>query len=142
MIAPLHPLLDDADVRSRVDRGVVDDLREVRLVDVIRTAARDQRPARIQQLQRAQVDLLVAGVRAGDRRLVLGERRRVEHDGVESLAEPLHAAQLVEHVADARVDGDAVPRGVPANASHRVLRHVDGDRLLAAPPRTSAKPPL
>ena len=42
MIASLHPLLDDRDVGLRIDRGVVDDLGERRLVDVIRAAARDR----------------------------------------------------------------------------------------------------
>ena len=47
MIASLHPLLDDRDVRLRVDRGVVDDLGERRLVDVVRAAAGDERAARV-----------------------------------------------------------------------------------------------
>ena len=63
MIAALHPLLDHRHVRLRVDARVVDDLGERRLVDVVRAAAGDQRAARIEQLQRAQVDLLVAGAR-------------------------------------------------------------------------------
>ena len=92
-------------------------------------------PPGLQQLQRAQVDLLVAGARVRDRRLVLGERRRIEHDRVEPLAEPLEAAQLVEHVADAGVDGDAVARGVLPDARDRVLGDVERDRLVAAPPQ-------
>ena len=63
MIAALHPLLDDRHVHLRVDRGLVDDLGEHRLVDVVRAAAGDERAARVEQLQRAQVDFLVAGAR-------------------------------------------------------------------------------
>ena len=74
-----------------------------------------RKPPGLQQLQRPQVDLLVAGQRLRHRGLVLGERRRVEHDGVEALAAALELAQLVEHVHGARLDvGDAVARGVGA----------------------------
>src|SRR6478752_3781297 len=69
MIAALHPLFDDCDLRLRIDGGVIHDLRELRFADVIRAAAGDQRPSRLQQLQGAKVDLLVPGGRLADRRL-------------------------------------------------------------------------
>ena len=66
MIAPLHPLLDDRDVaRARRRAASRDDVGERRLADVVRAAAGDQDPAGLEQLQRAQVDFLVAGERLG-----------------------------------------------------------------------------
>ncbi len=45
---------------------------------------------------------------------------------------PLHVAQRVEHVRDARLDvADPVARGVPPDVPDRVLRHVQGDDRLA-----------
>src|SRR5207245_1152192 len=65
---------------------------------------------------------------------------RIQHDRIEPLAGPLEAAELVEHVADARVDGDAVPLGIQPDARHRVFRHVDRNRLLAAPSEREREP--
>src|SRR5688500_3409126 len=53
MIPALHPLLHDADDYLRVERRVEDHFRERRFVDVVRAAAGNQKPARLQQLERA-----------------------------------------------------------------------------------------
>src|SRR5689334_23401373 len=82
MVAALHPFLDDGDVRLSVDARLVHDLGERRLVDVVRAAAGDERAAGIQQLQGAEVDLLVARRGVGNRGLVFRDRRRFEHDRV------------------------------------------------------------
>ena len=97
-------------------------------------------PPGVEQLQRAQVDLLVARQRLAHRRLVLRERRRIEHDRVEPLAAPLQLAQLVEHVHRARLDvGEAVARGVRADARDGVLGDVDGEHLVADAARAPAR---
>ena len=133
MIAALHAFFDDRHVRLRVDGGIVDDFRERRLVDVVRATAGHERPARVEQFQRAQVDLLVAGRRLRDGGLVFGERRRIQHDCIEPLAEPFQAAQVVEDVPNPRVDRDAVPRGVRTHPRDRLFGNVDRDRFLCRP---------
>ena len=73
MIAALHAFLEHRHVRLRVDGRLVDDLGEQRLVDVVRTAAGVERAAAVEQLQRAQIDLLVAGAGIGNGGLILGK---------------------------------------------------------------------
>src|SRR4029079_19727480 len=58
MIAALHPLLDDGDLRVAVDGGFVEDLSERRLVHVVGAAAGHKVPSRVQQTEGPQVDLL------------------------------------------------------------------------------------
>jgi len=53
-------------------------------VHVVRTAERRQRAAGFEQLQRAQMDFLVAAQRIGHGRAIARERRRVENDQIES----------------------------------------------------------
>src|SRR3954454_17310993 len=77
VIAALHALLDHRDVRLRVERGFVHDLRECPLADVVRTAAGYEHAARVQQLERPQVDLLVPGHRLVDGALRLRKGRRI-----------------------------------------------------------------
>ena len=80
VIPSLHPLLHHTDVHSRVERRVEDEFPEHPFVDVIGATARDEKPAGLQQLERAQVDFLVTRERLRDRGLALRECRRVEHD--------------------------------------------------------------
>ena len=94
MITALHPFFDDSHVGQCVNGGFVHDFREQRFADVVRTAASHEHAPWIQQLDGAQINLFVAGARVRDRRLVLRKGRRVEHDGVEPLAEPLQSAKL------------------------------------------------
>ena len=56
--------------------------RERGLFHVERAGTCHQHPSRLQHLQGAQVDLLVAAQGSFDRRLALGKSRRVEDDGV------------------------------------------------------------
>ena len=55
-------------------------------------------PRAVRSFERPEIDFLVAGGRALDRRAGLGKRRRIQHDRVESLAADLELPQFVEHV--------------------------------------------
>src|SRR5436190_22912417 len=126
MIAALHAFFDDRHRRVAVDRCLVNNRRKHLLVDVVRTAARYKVPARIQQPHRPEVDLLVTSDRIRNRRLVLGERRRVENDGVVARTGTLEPPQLVEDVDLARLQvRHAVPNGVAADAGHRIRGDVE-----------------
>ena len=98
VIASLRPLLDERHVGAGVRGRLGDDVEEHGFGDVVGAAAGHQEAARFEQLERAQVDLLVAGQRLADRRLVLGERRRIEHDRLEARGDAFELAQLVEDV--------------------------------------------
>jgi len=85
-------------------------------------AASDERAASGQQPMRSKV-IPCSRSWPSRPRLVPGERRRVEHDGVERSAKAKRqAAQLVEHVAGAGVHGDTVARAVDAQAGHASSR--------------------
>ena len=143
MIAALHPLLDHRDVRLRVDRRVVDDLGERRLVDVVRTAAGHERAARVEQLQRAQVDLLVAG--SGLRRpppcssRTPADRARSCRTARRRRSRPRSSSNTLPTRASTC---DAVARGVLPQPGDGVLGDVDRDRLRHVAASASAKPPL
>ena len=64
----------------RVHGGLVDHLAEMLVADVVRTAERREQPFVIEQLERAQVDLLVAAQRVLELALVPREGRRIEDD--------------------------------------------------------------
>src|SRR5207302_9564007 len=70
----------------------------------------------------------------------LREGRLIEHDRVEAYPEALEPAELVEHVTDARVDGHSVSLRVQTKPCDRVLRDIEGDRLLAGPGELERKP--
>ena len=101
MVARLAALLDDRDRRPRVDRGRVEDRLEVRLVDVVRARAGDEAPARVQELQRAEVDLLVPAGRlrtrpcSWRRRAGRGSRCRSARRAVEVVQESKTLASRV-----------------------------------------------
>src|SRR5262249_35664229 len=63
MISALHPFLDDDNVAAGVHRGRRQHVGERRLADVVGAAAGHEEAARPEQLERAEVDLLVAGER-------------------------------------------------------------------------------
>src|SRR5262245_40688720 len=98
MVARLRALFHDLHGATGVARGVGERLQKQFLADVVRTRAGDQDAARIQQSQRAQVDLLVAAQRRLYSAAVFGEGRRVEDDRVETLARVVVIAQQVEDV--------------------------------------------
>ena len=109
--------------------GFLQDRVEQRLVDVVGTAAGDEMAPSLEQLQRPQVDFLVAGRGALDRGPVARERRRIEHDRLKALAGDLELAQLVEDVALARIEvGDPVARRGLTSRGHRRRRRVDRQR--------------
>ena len=74
------------DAPPGVRRGVLQHLEKERLREMKAAARGEEQSAGREQPHRAQVDVLVAANRRGQRRLVLRERRRIEHDRVEALA--------------------------------------------------------
>jgi hypothetical protein len=96
--------------------GLVEDRSEQLLADVVRAAARHEAAARREQAHGVQVDVLVAGDGVRNRRLVLGEGGRVEHDRVVAFAGTLQPAQLVEDVGLAGTE-----RGRPLRAALAVM---------------------
>ena len=78
---------------SGIRRGGGEDGGERLQRNVVRAGAGDQRAARCEQAQRAQVQLFVAAQRGLGRTLGLGEGGRVEHDAIEEmgLSVPTHA---------------------------------------------------
>src|SRR5262249_19854465 len=92
-----------------------------------------QDAARIQQSQRAQVDLFVAAQRRLDRAAVFGEGRRVEYDRVEPFASVVVIAQQVEGVGRKEIDVlDVVELGVAACAFDGRFGDVNGGDAFAA----------
>jgi hypothetical protein len=97
----IHRLPGDRPQRQtppRIGRGIRKHLQKERLAHVEAAARREQHSSGREESHRAQVDVLVAAERGVDRGPVLGERRRVEDDGVEGLATALEVAQIVEGV--------------------------------------------
>src|SRR5580698_7899064 len=78
---------------SRGDRGF-----EIGPANMVRAGAGDEQTAVVEHAQGAQVELLVAAQRAFDGTFGLGERRRVENDGVEALASARPVAQNLKGV--------------------------------------------
>src|SRR5579875_1828629 len=93
---------------------------------MLRAGARDQHTAGSQEMQRAQVDLLVAAQRTLQRAPTLGEGRRIENDQIElpALIGPL--PQQVETVSRDRLVtvGCAVERQVLVGQCTGVLRAI------------------
>ena len=82
MIASLRPFLDERYERAGVRRRFRHDVQKHRLVDVIRAAARHEIPADPEQLQRAEIDFLVALDCLANVAPALCKRRRVKHYNV------------------------------------------------------------
>ncbi|ABA48730.1 hypothetical protein BURPS1710b_0391 [Burkholderia pseudomallei 1710b] len=128
--------LEDARVDLRVGRRARDDLLEQVHVDRAGARVREQQAARAQQLQAAQVDVLVRARRAIDAVARRRELRRIEHDQVEALAFVDEAAQRLERVGvePLRARGVEAVRGdVALRERERVARRIDRhDPLRAA----------
>src|SRR5262249_28995141 len=97
-VADLPALLHDRDRPAGVARGRGQDLLEIGLVDVVGAGAGDEAAAGFEDLERAEVDLLVAPAGFLDGVLALRERGRVEDDRGEALAPVVEVAQQVEDV--------------------------------------------
>src|ERR1039458_3826477 len=82
MVERLAPLFQNAHAAACIRSGRAEHRQELAFADVERTGAGDQNAAGTKHLQRAQVELLVAAEGGGHGALGLGERRRVENDGV------------------------------------------------------------
>ena len=100
-------------------------------------------PPGAQQLQRAEVDLLVADSAFGSAALFFAKAGGSSTIVSNTLAPALELAQLVEDVHRPRLDvGAAVSLRVLANAQHRRLGDVDRQHLVARGASASANPPL
>ena len=76
-------------------------------------ARREQHAAAGEQSHRTEVDVLVAAKRGVDRRTILGEGRRVEHDRLEASPDAIEVAEIIERVGfDERDVRDPVARAV------------------------------
>ena len=129
MIGARTEALDDLRPHAGIERRAGDDLLEQIGGHAARAGEGHQQPARAQQLEREQVDVLVGarrrlGMRGGRREL-----GRVEDDQVELAARVAQAAQLAEHVA---VDPFA-PRGrsLALRRSHRASRSASAELSMA-----------
>src|SRR5437773_5899159 len=119
VVAGLPALLDDGHRRGRVGGRRGQDLLEVGLVDMIGARAGDQAAARLEQLEGAEVDLLVPAHGLLDRVLALGEGGRVEDHGVEALAAVVQIPQEVEDVGLASGDvREPVALRIPDDLRH------------------------
>ena len=131
VVAPLHSFLDNDHVGVGIHCRCSQYIGEHRPRFVVRTAAGNQESGWLERLERPQVDFLVSRQRFRHGRLVLGKRRRVEHDGVEPFASTFEFAELVEHIHRAGLHVGYVSRGVRDDAGDGVLRNVDGNHLVA-----------
>ena len=91
-------------------------------------------PAGSEQTHRAQIDVLVAAHRSGNRGARLRERRRIEHDRVESDALAFARLEVLERI---RLDELAVRQSIALEvllrARERVRRCVERDDRSGAP---------
>src|SRR5437899_810947 len=140
MVARLPALLHHVHGGPGIAGGGSQDLLQVPFVDVVRARAGHQAPAGGEDLERAQVDLLVPAAGLLDRGLASGEGGRVEDDGVEALARVGQLAQEVEDVGLARGHvGEAVELRVAPHARHRLRGDVDGQDLARRSGRGQAE---
>ena len=131
VIAALHPLFHHCHGRAAVGGCLVEHREEQAFLDVIRTAARDEAATRVEQAQRAQVDFLVAGKRARNRRLVLGERRRIENDGVPQFAVADHLPCPREGIGLCPGDAGLVEVRALPGLGDRLFIEIDTSHVLA-----------
>src|SRR5580700_4296872 len=86
MILRLRATIGDNHASAGVDSCVCKDLEKECLGDVIGTGTRDEEAARLQQLQGAKVNLLIASLGCRDTIAMLGESRWVEDHHLEFAA--------------------------------------------------------
>ena len=98
MVARLSALLDNLQTTPSIHRRIGDDAEEHFFAEVIRARAGNQHATGIKKLQRPQIDFLVAARARFDRRAAFRKRRRIENDGIESLARGLHFPQRVKNI--------------------------------------------
>ncbi len=99
---------------------------------MVGAGARDEEAARLQQLQGAKIDLLVAAMSRGDAIAILGEGRWVQDDHLEFAAHIVVLLQDVEGIAFAKSDvGDGIQFLIAARGCDRGGSHVNGFDVLA-----------
>src|SRR5207302_11311227 len=132
MVAGLRPARDHHHHAMSVQRGAGDGFEQVGFADVERARAREQKSARVEHFERAQVEFLVASQGRLDVRLLARERRRVKHDGVEALAFLVSGLQEVEAIGFLPLDvREAVQLLVAARERERARGNLDSEDRLA-----------
>ena len=117
MVGRLHAHFEDFRAAAAVARALAQHLLEQRHGHVVGAGAGHQKPARLHQLHRGQVDVLVAAVGARHFRRALAEGGRVEDDAPELFARRAQGAQVLEGVRAHRADvRKPVPRRVRVHA--------------------------
>ena len=138
MIAPNEMLgggevADDGRVGARVLRRAGDDLAEQRSVDAARAREREQHAARLEQLQREPVEVLVGARRLLDLAFVGGQLGRVECDQVVLLGAVAQAAERDERIGFHRLaDVEPVEFGVLGGDGERRSGRVDAEDVARA----------
>src|SRR5262245_45479920 len=134
MVPALAERAEHPDRHAGIARSGTADLLERARRDVMRAREGRERAARLEQAQRAEIDLLVAARGRVDRILAPGEWRRVEHDESEALARLLEPAQPVEGIAfpDLPSIVHAVQLEVPPRQAERVGRRVEQEGVGGA----------
>src|SRR6266850_4436963 len=135
VIAALAEALEDPDGDAGVARGVPAHLLEKRRGDVVRAREGREHAAGLEQAEPADVDLLVATRRRGQRVLAPSEGRGIEDDGPEALARRLEAPQEIEGIALSDLGPGAQPieLEVAPREGERVGRGVEEKRLPGSP---------
>jgi len=91
-----HPFEDEPP--ASIARGVGGHRAKKLPADVKTAREGEQSATNCQQLHRSQIDLFIARERPSHAGFRLGERRRVQHDDVESLTASLERAEVVERI--------------------------------------------
>ena len=136
VVTGLPALLDDRHRRAGVHRRGLEHRLEAVLVHVVRAGAGDEAAAGPQQLQRAEVDLVVAAHRLLDRVAALRERRRVEHDRVVALAGPLEPRSTSK---TSRAAGRRGPASLLRSRSRAAAASAASEESTARPRSFSAR---
>ena len=97
----------------------------------MRAAERREHAVRREQIQRAQVDVLVAAQCVIHLALAACERRWIEHDEIElrATAAQLCGPEEIEHVLRAHIHREAVARRVAADVPARILADFHGGHM-------------
>src|SRR5882762_10055947 len=88
----------DRDAASAVSGGVLEHLQKKRLGQVKAAASRIEQASRREQAHRPQVDVLVSARRPRNCSARLGERRRIQNDGIERDSFVLFLPQVIERI--------------------------------------------
>ena len=126
VVLSLRPALHNYDILASVIGSFRQQLQEQWLGDVIGAGAGDQVAARPQELEGAEVDLLVAAAGGRNGVAVLGEGRRVEDNHLETPPGLVVFLEQVEGIAFAKSGiGNRIQLLIPAGGFDSCGRHID-----------------